>query len=37
MIPPPEHEEKLAIVTGASRGIGAGLVTVEPFQQRRSP
>jgi NAD(P)-dependent dehydrogenase (short-subunit alcohol dehydrogenase family) len=25
MIPPPEHEEKVAIVTGASQGIGAGL------------
>jgi NAD(P)-dependent dehydrogenase (short-subunit alcohol dehydrogenase family) len=25
MISPPEHEEKVAIVTGASQGIGAGL------------
>ena len=25
MIPPPKHEEKVAIVTGASQGIGAGL------------
>ncbi len=27
MIPPPKHEEKVAIITGASQGIGAGLVS----------
>jgi NAD(P)-dependent dehydrogenase (short-subunit alcohol dehydrogenase family) len=26
VIPPPEHEERVAIITGASQGIGAGLV-----------
>jgi NAD(P)-dependent dehydrogenase (short-subunit alcohol dehydrogenase family) len=38
MIPSPEYDkDKVAIITGASQGIGAGLTKVRPVGDRRDP